>query len=74
MVSADVLESLREIVGAENVLDSPEDLDTYAYDATSTWFHRPDVVVMATSTEEGVRTSPGDRFPSGAALCWAWSR
>jgi glycolate oxidase len=41
---------LREIVGEENVLTGREDLATYAYDATSTWVHEPDVVVFPTET------------------------
>jgi len=52
MISEEMIEQLRAIVGKENVLASQEDLDTYAYDATSTWFYRPDVVVLPTSTEQ----------------------
>jgi glycolate oxidase len=52
MISEEVLDALREIVGKENVLTTQEDLDTYAYDATSTWYHRPDAVVMPTTAEQ----------------------
>lgn len=52
MIANAVVEKLKGIAGPENVLTMPEDLDTYAYDATSTWYHRPDVIVFPTSTEQ----------------------
>ncbi|MHC4599518.1 MAG: FAD-binding oxidoreductase [Planctomycetota bacterium] len=52
MLSDEILSRLRDIVGADNVFAAQEDLDTYAYDATSTWFHPPDAVVMPTTTEQ----------------------
>ncbi len=47
-----VLPRLTEIVGNENVFTDPEDLESYAYDATSLWVHAPDVVVFPIETEQ----------------------
>jgi glycolate oxidase len=46
-----VLPRLTEIVGTENLFTDPEDLESYAYDATSLWVHAPDVVVFPLTTE-----------------------
>ncbi len=46
MLSSSVIKRLQKIVGQENVLTAPEELETYAYDATAMWQHRPDVVVL----------------------------
>ena len=42
---------LAGIVGRANVLLSEEDRKVYSYDGTSTWVHKPDLVVFPTSTE-----------------------
>jgi len=42
---------LADIVGRSNVLTSEEDRKVYSYDGTSTWTHKPDVVVFPTKTE-----------------------
>ncbi len=41
---------LADIVGRANVLTSDEDRQVYSYDGTSTWNHRPDLVVFPTET------------------------
>jgi len=43
---------LWKIAGKRGVLISKEDLVTYSYDATTTWTHMPDVVVLPTTTEQ----------------------
>ena len=42
---------LAGIVGRANVLTSEEDRKVYSYDGTSTWAHKPDLVVFPTQTE-----------------------
>ncbi|NLS91938.1 MAG: FAD-binding protein [Planctomycetaceae bacterium] len=42
---------LADIVGKANVLASEEDRKVYSYDGTSTWTHKPDLVVFPTETE-----------------------
>ncbi|HEY76606.1 MAG TPA: FAD-binding protein [Thermoflexia bacterium] len=54
MISSNVIGELREILGRDGVLDSPEDLAVYAYDGTFAE-HRPDVVVLPTTTEQVAR-------------------
>lgn len=51
MIRPEIIRELKEIVGEENVLTSPEDLIVYSYDATFLE-HKPDVVVLPRSTEE----------------------
>jgi glycolate oxidase len=51
-VTAAVKAKLREIVGAEGVLDAPEDLITYAFDGTPMLERRPEAVVVPRSTEQ----------------------
>ena len=46
-----VIAELVKIVGKEAVLSTPEDLAVYSYDGTFEE-HRPDVVVLPTSTEQ----------------------
>jgi len=46
MLSSSVIKRLQKIVGKENVLTSPEEMETYAYDATAMWQHRPEAVVL----------------------------
>ncbi len=46
MLDKAYIERLRSIVGRENVLTSKEELMAYSYDATATWQHQPDVVVL----------------------------
>tara|TARA_B100000809_G_scaffold156353_1_gene153655 strand:- start:440 stop:1822 length:1383 start_codon:yes stop_codon:yes gene_type:complete len=46
------LNKLRDIVGAENVLTSREDLIPYAFDGTATMKEMPGSVVFAVSTEQ----------------------
>jgi len=43
---------LTEIVGRANVLTSEEDRKVYSYDGTSTWSHKPDLVVFPTETAQ----------------------
>ncbi|NQT12831.1 MAG: FAD-binding protein [Planctomycetes bacterium] len=52
MAYEEIAKDLRDIVGAENVLTSEEDRKVYSYDGTSTWIHKPDIVVFPTSTEQ----------------------
>jgi glycolate oxidase len=51
MVSEPVLRELRRIVGRDGLLESPEDLAAYSIDSTFAE-HRPDVVVLAATTEQ----------------------
>jgi glycolate oxidase len=51
MIDGTILRQLEQIVGAKNVLTSPEDLVSYSYDGTFAE-HRPDVVVQPATTEE----------------------
>ena len=46
MIENSLIEKLRRIVGRENVLTSKEEMVAYSYDATNTWSHLPDVVVL----------------------------
>src|SRR5688572_16862765 len=48
----DTLTTLREIVGAENVLTAKEDLITYSFDGTAALQQMPGCVVFAQSTHE----------------------
>lgn len=50
-IETTIIESLREIVGAANVLTATTDRITHSYDATQER-HLPDVVVYAASTDE----------------------
>ncbi|MFC1986250.1 FAD-binding oxidoreductase [Chloroflexota bacterium] len=52
MLKPKIISQLREIVGKGAVLTSREDLTTYSYDATTTWTHMPDVVLLPTTTEQ----------------------
>lgn len=52
MIESEHIARLRKIVGRENVLTSKEDLTAYSYDATTTWTHLPDVVVLPTTSEQ----------------------
>ncbi len=52
MLKPEIISRLREIAGKGAVLISREDLTTYSYDATTTWTHMPDVVVLPTTTEQ----------------------
>lgn len=47
-----LIDALREIVGADNVLTSREDLLCYSYDATPGFSHMPEAVVMPASAAE----------------------
>ena len=51
-IDSGIVARLTEIVGKENVFTDPEDLASYAYDATSLWVHSPDVVVFPITTEQ----------------------
>ncbi len=51
MIDKRVLDELRRVVGANQVLTSPEDMVAFAYDGTFTE-HRPDAVVSPASTKE----------------------
>ncbi len=52
-----LVRDLAGIVGRSNVLTSEEDRKVYSYDGTSTWTHKPDMVVFPTETShvEAVR-------------------
>ena len=52
MISSEHISKLIRIVGKENTLTSKEDIATYSYDATTTWTHMPDVVVLPTTSEQ----------------------
>jgi len=52
MLEPKIISQLRKIVGKESVLTSKEDLTTYSYDATATWAHMPDAVVLPTTSEQ----------------------
>jgi glycolate oxidase len=51
MVNEELIEELRDIVGEDNVLTSPEDLLCYAYDAT-VLEELPDLVVLPAARDE----------------------
>jgi glycolate oxidase len=51
MITTPVIKELRSILGKDWVLDTPEDIVTYAYDAFLPEF-KPDAVVVPSSTEE----------------------
>jgi glycolate oxidase len=51
MLSQATIKQLRQIVGRDGVLDSPEDLVAYSFDGTFAE-HRPDVAVLPTTTEQ----------------------
>jgi glycolate oxidase len=46
MIDKGHIDRLRRIVGKEHVLTSKEELTAYSYDATATWRHLPEVVVL----------------------------
>ena len=50
MVAQEIIQRLSGIVGRDNVRSSEEDRRVYSYDGTSTWIHKPDVVVFPTDT------------------------
>ena len=50
-LSNDTLTQLRNIVGAENVLTSKEDLITYSFDGTAAMLQTPGCIVFALTTE-----------------------
>jgi glycolate oxidase len=76
MIANLVIEELRSIVGKNWVLDTPEDLATYSYDAFLPEF-KPDAIVVPSSTEEisGVmRLANRERIPvtprgAGTNIC-----
>ena len=51
MAYEEFAKQLAGIVGKDNVLTSEEDRKVYSYDGTSTWTHKPDLVVFPTETE-----------------------
>lgn len=50
MLKPEIVSQLQKITGKEGVLTAKEDLNAYSYDATATWTHMPDVVVLPTTT------------------------
>jgi glycolate oxidase len=52
VLKSETISQLQEIAGKGAVLTSKEDLTAYSYDATTTWAHMPDVVVLPTTTEQ----------------------
>jgi len=76
MIANLVIEELRSIVGKNWVLDTPEDLATYSYDAFLPEF-KPDAIVVPSSTEEisGImRLANRERIPvtprgAGTSIC-----
>ena len=51
-ISNQVLEALRQLVGAKEVLTAAEDLIPYSFDGTAVLKQRPGCVVFATTTEQ----------------------
>ena len=51
-MSPDSLRQLADIVGAANVLTSPEERVVYSYDATAMLSHRPEAIVFAETAEQ----------------------
>jgi glycolate oxidase len=51
MLDQSIIRQLRDIVGQEGVLTSPEDMVAYSFDSTFAE-HRPDVVVLPTTTDQ----------------------
>ena len=65
MIPERSLRRLTEILGAENILTRPEDLQPFASDATKL-FYMPDAVALPRSTEDVARIlslANLDRFP-----------
>ncbi len=69
MLDPGIIEKLRRIAGKENVLTSKEEMVAYSYDATNTWSHLPDAVVLPSdaaqvseilklASEKGVPVTP----------------
>lgn len=52
MLSSKIIGLLKRFVGKNAVLTSKEDLTTYSYDATATWEHMPDAVVLPTTSAQ----------------------
>jgi glycolate oxidase len=52
VLSDKILQKIRECVGADNVMVSPEDMAVYSYDATALLRQTPDAVVKAASVEQ----------------------
>jgi glycolate oxidase len=52
MLNAHLIDELRQIAGRNNVLTTAEDLLTYSYDATSSWNHLPELVVLPQTTQQ----------------------
>ncbi len=52
MLDKKIISKLQEIVGKDGVLTSNEDLTAYSYDSTTVLAHKPDVVVLPTTTEQ----------------------
>jgi glycolate oxidase len=52
MIASNLFDSLRRIVGKENVLTSKEAMVAYSYDATNMWSHLPDVVVLPSDADQ----------------------
>ncbi len=66
MLTPEILSRLQEIAGKEAVLTTREDLVTYSYDATTTWEHLPDAVVLPTATgqvSQILRLANDNRIP-----------
>ena len=55
MIEAKLLDELRDIVGEENVLTTPEELLCYSYDSTVLQ-HLPEIVVLPRTTAEVIAT------------------
>ena len=52
MIESEHIAQLKRIVGTDNILTSKEDLAAYSYDASVTWAHTPDAVVLPTTAEQ----------------------
>lgn len=52
MISQQTLLKLRDIVGREHYLDSPEDRIAYSYDGTQLLQHQPDAILIPQSVEQ----------------------
>jgi glycolate oxidase len=52
MINKDIIAKLQNIAGKDAVLTSKEDLHAYSYDATATWSHLPDLVILPDTIEQ----------------------
>ena len=66
MINKSHIDRLNRIVGKDCVLTTIEELTAYSYDATATWKHLPEVVVLPDSTgqiSQILKLANADRIP-----------